>query len=150
MKPVRFEISQTDEVLVSHSGLALIGSLLSKTALKKQLNTVKIAGRPRPEISHFDTVLSMISLMCLAKPDFDAVEPFQQDEFFKRSLGIDAVPSSATMRQRLDDLAQIEDCFRIIAEQNRWLLNQHTPVITSSYQEWVPLDIETQYPQRVC
>ncbi|MBM4310903.1 MAG: IS1380 family transposase [Deltaproteobacteria bacterium] len=142
MKPVRFEISQTDEVLVSHSGLALIGSLLSKTALKKQINTVRIAGRPRPEISHFDTVLSMISLLCLAKPDFDAVEPFRQDEFFKRSLGIKAVPSSATMRQRLDDLAQVEDCFRIIAEQNRWLLNQHTPVITSSYQEWVPLDID--------
>ena len=142
MKPVRFEISQTDEVLVSHSGLARIGSLLSKTGLKKQINALRLPGRPRPGISHADTVLSMISLLCLAKPDFDAVEPFREDEFFKRSLGITNIPSAATMRQRLDDLAQVGDCFRIIAEQNQWLLAQHTPVITSSYEQWVPLDID--------
>jgi hypothetical protein len=142
MKTVRFKISETDEVLVSHSGLALVGALLAKTKLKREINHIRLAGRPRPEISHFDTLLSMISLLCLAKPDFDAIEPFRNDEFFKRSLGLKDVPSSGTLRQRLDDLAQNEECFRIIREQNRWLLNQHTPVITSSYKEWVPLDID--------
>ena len=142
MKAVRFKISETDEVLVSHSGLALVGALLAKTKLKREINHIRLPGRPRPEISHFDTLLSMISLLCLAKPDFDAIEPFRNDEFFKRSLGLKDVPSSGTLRQRLDDLAQNEECFRIIREQNRWLLNQHTPVITSSYKEWVPLDID--------
>jgi hypothetical protein len=82
MKAVRFQIFETDKVLVSHSGLALIGALLAKTKLKKEINKIRLAGRTRPEVSPFDTVLSMISLRCPAKPDFDAIEPFRDDVFF--------------------------------------------------------------------
>ncbi|RKY05840.1 MAG: IS1380 family transposase, partial [Planctomycetota bacterium] len=142
MKPVSFKITETDEVLVSHSGLALVGGLLSKTSLKKQLNKISIKGKPRPVISHFDTIYSMISLLCLSKPDFGAIEPFREDDFFKRSLGIKAVPSCETLRQRLDDLARVEECFRIILEQNQFLLSQHTPCITACEQGFVPLDID--------
>ncbi len=35
-KLMEFIISETDEVLVSHSGLALVGSLLEDTNLRKQ------------------------------------------------------------------------------------------------------------------
>jgi len=142
MKPARFEISETDEVLVSHSGLAFIGAAMGSTELKKEIKQVRIPGKPRPGISHYDCVLSQIALLTLAKPDFDDIEAYRQDDFFVRGLGLKSVPSAATLRQRLDDLAVIDDCSRIVRRVNAWLVNQHSPVITSCYEDWVPLDID--------
>ena len=76
MKPIRFEISETDEVLVSHSGLAIVGAALGDTQLKKQANQVRVPGKPRPEISHYDCILAMTALLCLAKTDFDDIETY--------------------------------------------------------------------------
>ena len=44
----------------------------------------------------------MIGLICTGKPDFDAIEVFRDDPFFIQSLSLDSVPSSPTVRQRLD------------------------------------------------
>ena len=47
---------------------------------------------------------AMIGLLCLGKPDFEAIEAFRQDEFFRRALGLTKVPSEGTLRQRMDEL----------------------------------------------
>jgi hypothetical protein len=52
MKPIRFEICETNEILVSHSGLAIAGAALGHTQLKKQFNQIWVPGKPRPDISH--------------------------------------------------------------------------------------------------
>jgi hypothetical protein len=44
----------------------------------------------------------MVGLLALGKSDFEAIEPFRTDRFFKEALGLSKVPSSAWMRQRLD------------------------------------------------
>jgi len=44
----------------------------------------------------------MTALPALGKSDFEAIEPFREDRFFKRALGLAKVPSSAWLRQRLD------------------------------------------------
>jgi hypothetical protein len=142
MKPIRFEISETDEILVSHSGLAIAGAALGHTQLKKQFNQVRVPGKPRPEISHYDCILAMTALLCLAKTDFDDRETYRQDDFFSRSLGVKAVASAETLRQRLNDLATIEECSGMVRRENAYRVNQHAPVITSCYTEWVPLDID--------
>ena len=43
---------------------------------------------------------SMIGLLCMGKPDYDAIEAFREVPFFRYNLGIDQCPSS--LRQRLD------------------------------------------------
>ena len=43
----------------------------------------------------------MTGLISLGKPDFDAIEPFQGDDFFF-SLDLEFSPSCPTLRQRLD------------------------------------------------
>jgi len=55
-------------------------------------------------------IKSYIGLLCLGKSDFEAVENVRGDRFFKESLGIDHVPSSARLRQRLDEYAKARCC----------------------------------------
>ena len=101
---MQFEIVQGDELLFSHSGLALVGKILSKTKLRKRLDKVMLPEHQFPEISHGEVAIAMIGLACMGKPDFDAIEPFRDDPFFAASLGIGVVPSSPTLRQRLDSV----------------------------------------------
>ena len=95
-----FQIRQGDEHLSSHSGLGLIGGLLAKTSIKHRVNDISVVNKP--SISNADVVMSMIGLCCLGKPDFDAIEPMRQEPFFAKSLGLEACPSSPTLRQRFD------------------------------------------------
>ena len=97
-------ISETDEILVSHSGLGLAGAWLQGTGIRKRSNAIRLGDRKRPEVCHGDVLTAMIALLCLGKPDFGAIEPFRQDEFFRRALGLKKVPSEGTLRQRLDEM----------------------------------------------
>ena len=45
MKPIRFEICETNKVLVSHSGLAIAGAALGYTQMKKQFNQIRVPGK---------------------------------------------------------------------------------------------------------
>ena len=145
MKPVLFEISETKERLVSQSGLALTGALLARTRLRERLNALAVSGRPKPEIPHGDVALAMVGLLCLGKPDFDAVEAYRQDEFFRAALGLQQTPSSPTLRQRIEDLAAPEtagECSRILLEESAELLAREVRNWRSCGQGRVPLDID--------
>ena len=99
---MRFEVVQGDERLSSHSGLALVGAMLDKANIRERLDRVVLPEHKYPEISHGEVAIAMSGLLCLGKPDFDAIEPFRNDPFFSQSLGLDLVPSSPTLRQRMD------------------------------------------------
>jgi len=47
-----------------------------------------------------------LSVLCLGKSDFAAVEGFRQDKFFRESLALAEVPSEPTLRQRLKEQAE--------------------------------------------
>lgn len=96
----RFEVKQTSKLyLTSYSGLVLIGQCCQAA----QVDTVI---DPRLPVSQgmrtSDIVKSMVGLLSLGKSDFDAIEPFRSDRFFKEALGLSKVPGSVWMRQRLD------------------------------------------------
>lgn len=143
MEPIVFEFTYGDEHLSSHSGLALIGALLSKTGLKKRLSATVLRGCKNPVISHHDIVYSMTGLLCLGKSYFDAIEPFRSVPFFVKSLGIEQCPSSVTLRQRLDVVKSDFDL--IIKEESANLIRHKAPLITpvsTSVGDYVPLDID--------
>ncbi len=85
---MKFTISETDEMLVSHSGLALAGALLQRTSIQKRADSIRLGDRKRPDVSHGDVVTAMIGLLCLGKPDFEAIEAFRGDEFFRQALSL--------------------------------------------------------------
>ena len=148
MRPVSFHITQGEEALTSHSGLALIGALLGRTGLAARVDEITLAERPEPEFSHGGVLTSMIGLLGLGKPDFEAVEAFRADPFFCQALGLEAVPSAATLRPRLDALARppVETAIR---EESADLVARHAPPLTPCYEvadgrcgPWIGLDID--------
>jgi len=51
-----------------------------------------------PHIPNGDVVSAYIGLLCQSKSDFDQIEPFREDPFFRLSLDLKEVPSSPTLR----------------------------------------------------
>jgi len=43
---MKFIISETDEILVSHSGLALAGAILQGTQIRKRASAIRLSGAP--------------------------------------------------------------------------------------------------------
>lgn len=137
---MRFQIVQGDEQLSSHSGLALVGAILDRSQIRERLDTVILPEHPFPEISHGEVATTMVGLICLGKPDFDAIEAFRDDPFFLQSLGLGSVPSSPTLRQRLDSArGGFND---IILEESAKLVGRIAPVITPCHGNLVAVDID--------
>lgn len=62
-----------------------------------------------PLHSHGDVMKSYLGLLCQDKSDFDHIEPFRKDPVFKTCLSLNKIPSSPTLRRRLDAAAQTID-----------------------------------------
>ena len=79
---VKFILEDSDDTLTTHSGLGLIGLLLSKTKLHKRFSNLKVPDiKSSPVILNGDVVSSYIGLLCQSKNDFDHIEPFRDDPF---------------------------------------------------------------------
>ncbi len=81
-----------------------------------------------PEISHRDVAFSFIGLLAQGQPDYDAIEAFRADPFFSLASSLEQVPSSPTLRQRLDQAAagdEIAQWSHIFQDMTVSLLTQH-------------------------
>ncbi len=137
---IRFIIERGDEHLASHSGLGLVGALLDKSRLKERLSELSLEGVKKPEITHFDNAAAMIGLLCMGKPDYDAVEPMREESFFAMSLGLGKTPSSSTLRQRLEMGAGAFD--PIVVEESAKLIRAAGARISPCHEKLVALDVD--------
>lgn len=137
---MEFIISHTDEILVSHSGLALIGALLQQSPLRKRLNDICLGERKRPEVKHGDVLLSMIGLLCLGKSDYADIEAYRKEEFFRRAVGLAKLPSEETLRQRMDELGELP--LAVLREEAARLIAPHASALTPCHGQWLPLDVD--------
>jgi hypothetical protein len=137
---MEFIITHTDEVLVSHSGLALAGALLGQSPLRQRLNKIDLGKRRGPDVPHGDVLLAMIGLLCLGKSDYADIEPYRQEEFFRRAMGLKKLPSEETLRQRMDQLGTTP--IATLHEESARMIARHAPVLTPCHGEWIPLDID--------
>jgi hypothetical protein len=137
---MEFIISETDDILVSHAGLALAGALLQRTELRQRLDAMAVEGLQRPVMPHGEVLLSMIGLLCLGKSDYAAIEPFRRESFFARSLGLRRLPSEETLRQRLDQLGMAP--LAILHEETAALLRANAPALAPCHRGRVPLDVD--------
>jgi hypothetical protein len=97
------KVIQSKERLITPSGMALVGALLKKTNLGKLSNHL---GKPK-DVKHQNStcLTSYIGLLCQGKSDYEDVREMQEDpSFFCQALHINSIPSSETLRQRLDYL----------------------------------------------
>jgi len=132
------------EKLASHSGLINIGALLDAINFKKRLEIISGVHCVNPKISHPDILSSMVALISIGKPDYDAIEIFREKEdFFTRAVGIPVCPSSPTLRQRIDLIGNKSD--RQIKEAVSDLICTGAPVISpihTSAGDFIPFDAD--------
>ena len=144
---VTFQLEQSQENLTGHSGLALFGAILTGSPLASKLNQLKLPkAKQEPQISHNEVVVSYLGLLGLGQSDYEAIEPFRDDEAgFKLLLDLAAVPSGATLRQRLDQLAEMPEAAQLLLtlkEESLAILKNQKVVLTPVLRDLVPLDID--------
>lgn len=88
---------------------------------------------------HADAVFAMAGLLLEGKPDFEAIRQHARDEFSQRALSLVTVPSQATLRQRIDQLAG--NCEAILREESGEMVGRHAPEIFPGLDDWIPLDV---------
>jgi hypothetical protein len=144
MPLTRFVIIQGDEHLTSHSGLALIGALLKRSGLRAACDLMPGAVPKREGFSLGQLVTAMTGLICLGKPDFDAIEEQREQPFFTRSLGLPECPSAPTLRQRLQAAEGSLD--GVVRRCSQDLVRQTASVIsgvsTARHGELVPFEMD--------
>lgn len=135
-----FKIETTDEIIPTQSGLALLGLLISKTKLSQRLDQLPTETGVDPEIPNSAIAKSYLGLLVQGKTDFDHIEAYRSDPFFKQCLGLEKVPSSSTLRQRLDKAGgEWED---IVLEESARLINISGMEITPCKEDYLPVDVD--------
>ena len=132
-------VKQLNYDLTPVAGLALVGHHLKRLApvFKQVDKTLPV----RTGVKTSDIVRSYLGLLVQGKSDFDAIENFRGDTFYKQALGIELLPSSATLRQRLD--ARASDLFDFLPTLIETLLTSARPDYGVLPCGWLPLDIDT-------
>ncbi|MGH6625680.1 MAG: IS1380 family transposase [Burkholderiaceae bacterium] len=114
-----FIIKKLPYDLTSNAGLGLAGQYLKRLNINPRIDPkFPISGKG---IANSDILKSYLGLLVQGKNDFDAIEAFRGDALFSRALGIGAVPSGPTLRQRLDTHAA--SWFELADELNMALLS---------------------------
>ena len=119
------KIGQSSEKINSNGGLILVGRQLNKIKfsrhIKKSLNKLN---KRSDAILISDILLSYIGLLCMGSTAFEDIEEYRTNLAFKHMLGIKKVPSSETLRQRLDELALLPEVFEVLLEMNLLLIKE--------------------------
>ena len=135
-----FKLVQSDEILITPTGLVTVGKLLALTSLEERLNRVKIPNIDEPEIYNHEIVYSYAGLLAQGKVNFDDIEEFRDLKSFVTIMGINNAPSSPTLRQRLKNGSL--DFIKIVKEQNISLLKTVDPDFSTCYENNIPLDLD--------
>lgn len=133
------EVKQLKYDLTPVAGLALVGDHLKTVA--PVLARLDAALPVRGGVSHSDIVRSYLGLLVQGKSDFDAIENHRGDKFYKHALGITLVPSSPTLRQRMD--AQAHRLWPHVLPMIETLLTRRAPDYGVLPCGWLPVDIDT-------
>ena len=136
-------IEFTDERIIPASGLAVVGALLGKCDFIKKINRMDITpNRSQHQIKNGDILLTYIGMLCMGKPDFEAVHEMDDDkDFYKAALGITrSIPSEETLRQRMDDIG--DSLRKSILEENVSLLLANKIQPSALPNGLVPVDID--------
>lgn len=143
--PVEFVVKKLPYDLSSHGGLALVGRLFKRINLSAMIDPQYPVRTERGGIANSDILKCYLGLLTLGKNDFEAVQGFRSQRFAHQALGLRAVPSSATLRQRFDAMGT--EWSELADRINRAVLGLHinsAPIDFGALSTGhLPLDIDT-------
>ena len=137
MRPII--VKQLHYDLTPVAGLALVGHHLGR--LRAVFKQIDKALPVRTGVLTSDIVRSYVGLLAQGKSDFDAIQNYRGDAFFKQSLGIELLPSNVRLRQRMDSHA--EDLFDFLGPLTETLLTSARAHYGKLPCGWLALDIDT-------
>ena len=132
-------VTQLDNDLTPVAGLALMGHYLN--ALRPVLARLDAALPVKSGVANSDIVRCYLGLLVQGKSDFDAIENYRGDAFYRQALGTALLPSSPTLRQRMD--ARAVEMFDFAGPMIQTLLHSQRPDYGVLPCGWLPLDVDT-------
>jgi hypothetical protein len=132
-------VKQLKYDLTPVAGLALVGHYLK--SVQPVFARLDGALPVKGGVINSDILRSYVGLLVQGKSDFDAIENFRGDAFYKQALGIGLLPSSPTLRQRMD--ARAAEMFDFMAPMIETLLSGQRPDYGVLPCGWLPLDVDT-------
>ncbi|MCP5319671.1 MAG: IS1380 family transposase [Pseudomonadales bacterium] len=134
----KFQVRQSRNLdLTSHAGLALIGQCCEAAQVDLVLDSrLPVSQGMRTS----DLAKSIVGLLALGKSDFEAIEAFRNNRFFKQALGLAKVPGSVWMRQRLDTKAVQ---LRELTDELSLRLLERTQAPITPHKGYVCADMDT-------
>jgi len=138
-----FQIKRLPYNLTAHAGLSLVGQYLKRFAQIDQLIDPRFPICGKGGIASSSLIKAYVGLLCTGKSDFDAIESLRGDAFFRDALGLATVPSSPTLRQRMDGLGEAGDRALVaLDEANERLLARAKPTLTPLSTGHLALDFD--------
>ena len=136
-------IAQGSEKINSKGGNILIGTQLFSIGLEK-MNHLTTSKTKYGEFSHSDIAKMAVTLLANGKSDFADIDLYRNDSLFKTVLNLKKVASSATFRQRLDELGKCNSTQTLFDE---YIVNHLRKVsdygkLTTAVGSYIPLDID--------
>jgi hypothetical protein len=140
VKEMEMRIKQTEERLITPGGLALVGRLLKKTALGWQLNRM---GNAEAVHKNNSCVIGYMGLLCQGKSGYEDMREMREDpDFYSKALHIESIPSTETVRQRLDMLGIELASSDMLMEESAGMLVSSGVRPTPTFTGHAPLDID--------
>lgn len=144
---MNFEFELTPTPITSTAGLAFIGDQLAEQKFLNHIAAVCPQAKRKDRMADADIVRSMIGLIALGKPHFDAITEYQGDSYFPQSLRLDRLPSAERLRQRIQALPEkMDDVFRdftirqLRSQKDLLGENHHGTIYCVAHVDVAPMD----------
>jgi phosphopentomutase len=101
----------TDKRIPAATGIGLVGEILERAGFQEQFRNVRSENkRSRKQIDCGAIMTTFIGLLCMGKPDFDAIAEFRNDAaYYQTALHLTkGFPSSATLRRNRQIIPRLE------------------------------------------
>jgi len=142
---MKFQIETTNETISTHGGNLLLGALINKSTIAESVDKFIQTHHPVPfDIKTSDIIVSYIGTLSQAQTAFEAIEQFRNDPSFKEMLGLKDIPSSSTLRQRIDLIGELakNEMLELIMRTNCHLIGDMQVQISPCFGDYVPLDVD--------
>ena len=133
----------TDKRIPAATGIGLVGDILDNAGFQEQFSKVRSEDkRSRKQIDCGAIMTSFIGLLCMGKPDFEAIAEFQNDAaYYQTALHLKkGFPSAATLRQRMDEIGKTQR--EQLLDFNARLLKSNHVEPTALKNGMIPLDMD--------
>ena len=143
-------IAQGNETLSSVSGILLAGGLLRCCRSLERLDTLRLRETQRGRVGNQTVVRTSVLLSALGLNDYSDVEAFHADPVFLEAAG-GRLPSQETFRQRIDQLGECAEAFRLLDDANVELLQGlDYGRVQAGRIRLVPVDIDVSVMAEPC